>query len=109
MVVFEEEIPEETVTEEVKEESSLDVMLDENIITNDLNNIKIEFGIEAKGFILSVHMMEAMIQKGYIFKDMLNDKVFDAVMIFNDNLENTIVTSDIKIKVEDGKIQLIKG
>ena len=54
-------------------------------------------------------MMEAMIEKGYIFKDILNDKVFDAVMIFNGNLENTVVTSDIKIKIEDGKIQLIKG
>jgi len=106
------EIEEPSIQEEeleVEEEISSELSLDENLITNDLNNIKIEFGIEAKGFILSVNMMEAMIQKGYIFKDMLNDKVFDAVMIFNGNLENTVVTNDIKIKIEDGKIQLIKG
>jgi len=81
----------------------------DDFITDDLNNIDIEFGIEAKGFILSLKMMEAMIEKGYIFKDILNDKIFDAVMIFNGNLENTVMTSDIKIKIEDGKIQLIKG
>jgi len=110
--IVEEEIQELSIQEEeleVEEETSSELSLDENLITNDLNNIKIEFGIEAKGFILSVNMMEAMIQKGYIFKDMLNDKVFDAVMIFNGNLENTVVTNDIKIKIEDGKIQLIKG
>ncbi len=112
----EEEITEPTIEEEqievqddIEEEPVEDISTDENLITNDLNNIKIEFGIEAKGFILSVNMMEAMIQKGYIFKDMLNDKVFDAVMIFNGNLENTVMTNDIKIKIENGKIQLIRG
>jgi len=104
----------EIVDEEIEDEPLLladeeDTLEDENFITNDLNNINIEFGIEAKGFILSLKMMEAMIEKGYIFKDILNDKVFDAVMIFNGNLENTVVTNDIKIKIEDGKIQLIKG
>ena len=104
----------EPVEEEIKNDSlSLadeeDNLEDENFITNDLDNINIEFGIEAKGFILSLKMMEAMIEKGYIFKDILNDKVFDAVMIFNGNLENTVMTNDIKIKIEDGKIQLIKG
>jgi len=93
-------IEDEIVSEEVE---------DESFITNDLHNIDIEFGIEAKGFILSLNMMEAMIEKGYVFKNILNDKVFDAVMIFNGNLENTVMTSDIKIKIEDGKIQLIKG
>ena len=102
-------IQDEQVEEDIKEEVLPKVEMDENLITNDLNNIKIEFGIEAKGFILSVNMMEVMIQKGYIFKDMLNDKVFDAVMIFNGNLENTVVTNDIKIKIEDGKIQLVKS
>jgi len=93
----------------LEEEVSACVSEDASFITDDLDNISIEFGIEAKGFILSLKMMEAMIEKGYIFKDMLNDKVFDAVMIFNGNLENTVMTKDIKIKIEDGKIQLIKG
>jgi len=119
-ITLEEEVIEEQseviepVEEEIKNDSlSLadeeDNLEDENFITNDLDNINIEFGIEAKGFILSLKMMEAMIEKGYIFKDILNDKVFDAVMIFNGNLENTVMTNDIKIKIEDGKIQLIKG
>jgi hypothetical protein len=131
-VILEEDLPEnedteevlsqsedldEDVVEEIQEEiedfteteESLEIDSDINLITNDLNNIQIEFGIEAKGFILSVKMMEAMIEKGYIIKDILNDKIFDAVMIFNGNLENTVMTSDIKIKIEDGKIQLIKG
>ena len=103
-----EEIDEPTV-EDTEEETVQEINTDENIITNDLNNIKIEFGIEAKGFILSITMMEVMIQKGYIFKDILNDKIFDAVMIFNGNLENTDMTNDIKIKIENGKIQLIKA
>ena len=103
------EIKEEVeLKEDIEDETIQEINTDENIITNDLNNIKIEFGIEAKGFILSVNMMEAMIQKGYIFKDMLNDKVFDAVMIFNGNLENTVVTNDIKIKIENDKILLVR-
>ncbi len=102
------------INDQIEEESAdlnkeEPIIEDENFITNDLDNINIEFGIEAKGFILSLKMMEAMIEKGYIFKDILNDKVFDAVMIFNGNLENTVMTNDIKIKIEDGKIQLIKG
>ena len=100
---------EELEVKEDIEETVQELNTDENIITDDLNNIKIEFGIEAKGFILSIAMMEAMIQKGYVFKDILNDKTFDAVMIFNDNLENTVMTNDIKIKIENGKIQLIKA
>ena len=105
------ELEEEEISTSVisEDEVSIETDFDEKLISNDLNNIKIEFGIEAKGFILSVKMMEAMIEKGYIFKDILNDKTFDAVMIFNDNLENTVMTSDIKIKIEDGNIQLIKN
>jgi hypothetical protein len=107
----------ESIVEDVSEvseniiepEQCIEECSDINLISNDLNNIQIEFGIEAKGFILSVKMMEAMIEKGYIFKDILNDKVFDAVMIFNGNLDNTVMTKDIKIKIDDGNIQLIKG
>jgi len=104
-----EPVEEEITNDSLSLDDEEDNLEDENFITNDLDNINIEFGIEAKGFILSLKMMEAMIEKGYIFKDILNDKVFDAVMIFNGNLENTVMTNDIKIKIEDGKIQLIKG
>ena len=104
-----EPIVEEEESEDTKEEIAQEVPVNSEVITNDLKDIKIEFGIEAKGFILSTNMMEVMISKGYIFKDMIDNKEFDAVMIFNGNLENTVTTNDIKIKIEDGKIQLIKG
>lgn len=97
----------DTIADENNQEE--ETFIDDSIITNDVHGIHIEFGIEAKGFILSVKMMEAMIEKGYIFKDMLDNKIFDAIMIFNGNLENTIVTDDIKIKIDNGKILLIKG
>lgn len=99
----------EETREEILEEAPQGIPLNSDVITDNLNDIKIEFGIEAKGFILSTNMMEAMISKGYIFKEMIDNKVFDAVMIFNGNLDNTVMTDDIKIKIEDGKIQLVKG